>query len=78
MIGGLKEVGKTITIASHSITFVEEVADRVAMINEGKILEVEQMEAFIAKLGKSHYVLSDKPDDGPCVVRPLMILSNAM
>lgn len=60
MVSRLKEVGKTIIIASHSMTFVEEVADRVALITDGRIIEVEKVETFIEMHGNPRYLLSYK------------------
>lgn len=45
----LREEGTTIFLSSHNLTEVEEFCDRVAIIKEGKIIEVRSIEDFVHK-----------------------------
>jgi ABC-2 type transport system ATP-binding protein len=45
----LKEEGTTIFLSSHNLTEVEEFCDRVAIIKEGKIIDVKNIEDFSHK-----------------------------
>jgi len=58
MINQLKEIHKTLLIASHAMTFVEKVADRVAIFNDGKILEIEDINYFKSRHSRPKYVVS--------------------
>ncbi len=58
MINQLKETQKTLLIASHAMTFVEKVADRIAIFNDGKILEVEDINYFKSRHSRPKYVIS--------------------
>lgn len=48
----LKKQGSTIFLSSHNLAEVEEFCDRVAIIKEGKILEVRKIEDFAKKTVK--------------------------
>ena len=52
LIGGLRERGVTIILTTHYIEEAEEMADRVGVINGGKLLLVEDKAALMKKLGK--------------------------
>ena len=52
MIGRLRETGVTIILTTHYIEEAEEMADRVGVINKGKIILVEEKVALMQKLGK--------------------------
>ncbi len=45
----LKEEGTTIFLSSHNLTEVEEFCDRVAIIKEGRIIDVKNISAFAHK-----------------------------
>lgn len=47
IIGGLKDEGKTIILASHLLDEVEKVCTHVAILKKGKILEVGSMEHIL-------------------------------
>jgi len=47
-----KEKGKTIFMSSHILAEVEEVCDRVAIIREGELQVVEDIESLKEKMGK--------------------------
>jgi ABC-2 type transport system ATP-binding protein len=52
LIGKLRERGVTIILTTHYIEEAEEMADRVGVINKGKLLLVEEKAALMKKLGK--------------------------
>jgi len=52
MVRGLRERGVTIILTTHYIEEAEEMADRVGVINNGRILLVEETGALMRKLGK--------------------------
>ena len=54
MVRGLRERGVTIILTTHYIEEAEEMADRVGVINNGRILLVEETGALMRKLGKRH------------------------
>ncbi|PPR15282.1 MAG: Daunorubicin/doxorubicin resistance ATP-binding protein DrrA [Alphaproteobacteria bacterium MarineAlpha9_Bin3] len=60
IIKSLKKNGVTIILTTHYIDEAEYLADRVAFINEGKILIVEDKQILINKMGKK--TLSIKVD----------------
>lgn len=45
----VRDEGTTIFLSSHNLTEVEEFCDRVAIIKEGKIIEVRSIEDFVHK-----------------------------
>ena len=58
LIGGLRERGVTIILTTHYIEEAEEMADRVGVINGGKLLLVENKAALMTKLGKREMDIS--------------------
>jgi len=58
MIGKLRERGVTIILTTHYIEEAEEMADRVGVINKGRLLLVEDKAALMKKLGKRELDLS--------------------
>tara|TARA_B100001250_G_scaffold407546_1_gene428493 strand:+ start:345 stop:1274 length:930 start_codon:yes stop_codon:yes gene_type:complete len=48
----LKNQGVTIILTTHYIEEAEEIADRVGIINDGKIILVDKKESLITKLGQ--------------------------
>ena len=52
-IGELRERGTTIILTTHYIEEAEEMADRVGVIDKGRILLVDDKQAIMAKLGSS-------------------------
>ena len=59
-IGALRERGTTIILTTHYIEEAEEMADRVGVINKGRILLVDDKAAIMAKLGRTeaHFTLA--------------------
>jgi len=58
MIGKLRERGTTIILTTHYIEEAEEMADRVGVIDKGRLLLVEDKTALMKKLGKRELDLS--------------------
>jgi len=56
----LKQEGATIFLSSHNLTEVEEFCDRVAIIREGKIIDVRNISDFINKKIKKVTLILDK------------------
>ena len=53
----LKKEGVTIILTTHYIEEAEEVADRIAIINHGEILLVEEKDALMKRLGQKELAL---------------------
>jgi ABC-2 type transport system ATP-binding protein len=57
MIGRLRDDGTTIILTTHYIEEAEEMADRIGVIDKGRLILVEEKAALMAKLGKSEAVV---------------------
>lgn len=65
LVEELKEQGVTIILTTHYIEEAEEVADRVAIINHGDILLVEEKASLMERLGKKELIIElQEPADG--------------
>ena len=60
IIYNLKKEGVTIILTTHYIEEAEEIADRVAFINNGKIILVEDKKVLLNKLGNNKLVFSSE------------------
>jgi len=58
MVRGLRENGVTIILTTHYIEEAEEMADRVGVINKGRLALVEDKATLMNKLGKKQLALS--------------------
>ena len=58
IIRSLKDSGVTIILTTHYIEEAEEIADRVAFINNGKIILVEDKNVLLNKLGNNKLVFT--------------------
>jgi len=47
MLLGLKKAGKTVLLSTHSLTEIEKICDRVAVLDQGRCLKVESREEFM-------------------------------
>jgi ABC-2 type transport system ATP-binding protein len=56
-VQALRESGVTIILTTHYIEEAEEIADRVAVIQNGRIIVVEEKTELMRKLGKKSLVL---------------------
>ncbi|MEM7620318.1 MAG: ABC transporter ATP-binding protein [Pseudomonadota bacterium] len=57
IVRDLREMGVTIILTTHYIEEAEEMADRVGVINKGKIILVEEKSKLMQKLGKKQVIL---------------------
>ncbi len=53
----LREEGVTIILTTHYLEEAEEVADRIGIINKGKIILIEEKESLMKKLGKKELLI---------------------
>ncbi|MFT4784632.1 MAG: ABC-2 type transport system ATP-binding protein [Paracoccaceae bacterium] len=53
-VAALKKQGVTIILTTHYIEEAEEIADRVAVINHGEILLVQDKATLMSQMGKKH------------------------
>jgi ABC-2 type transport system ATP-binding protein len=53
MIGDLRAQGVTIILTTHYIEEAEEMADRIGIIDKGRIILVEEKQALLRKLGRA-------------------------
>jgi len=60
MVRALREDGVTVILTTHYIEEAEEMADRVGVINKGKIILVEDKNELMRKLGKKQLTLQLK------------------
>ncbi|MDQ2763302.1 MAG: ABC transporter ATP-binding protein [Pseudomonadota bacterium] len=58
MVRSLRQTGVTIILTTHYIQEAQEMADRIAVMNRGEIVVVDDKEALIAKLGKKQLTLT--------------------
>jgi ABC-2 type transport system ATP-binding protein len=57
MVRGLRESGVTIILTTHYIEEAEQMADRIGVIDKGKLLLVEDKATLMTKLGKKRLIL---------------------
>ena len=60
MVRKLRESGVTIILTTHYIEEAEEMADRIGVINKGRIILVEEKTKLMKKLGKKQLILTLK------------------
>jgi len=53
LIGDLRQRGVTIILTTHYIEEAEEMADRVGVIDQGKLVVVEEKQSLMARLGRT-------------------------
>ncbi len=58
MVRKLRENGVTIILTTHYIEEAQEMADRIGVINKGKIILVQEKKELMKKLGKKQLILS--------------------
>lgn len=57
MVHGLRDNGVTIILTTHYIEEAQEMADRIGVINKGRLILVEEKNALMEKLGKKELTL---------------------
>lgn len=60
IVNRLRESGVTVILTTHYIEEAEEIADRIAVINNGEILLVEDKAELMRKLGKKQLIVEFK------------------
>ncbi len=58
LVRQLRKTGVTIILTTHYIEEAQEMADRIGVINEGKIILVEEKTKLMKKLGKRQLILT--------------------
>lgn len=58
MVRKLRESGVTIILTTHYIEEAQEMADRIGVINKGRIIEVENKTTLMRKMGKKQLTLN--------------------
>lgn len=58
MVRKLRESGVTIILTTHYIEEAEEMADRIGVINKGKLILTEEKNELMKKLGKKQLILT--------------------
>lgn len=58
MVRHLRDTGVTIILTTHYIEEAQEMADRIGVINKGKIILVEEKTELMKKLGKRQLILT--------------------
>ena len=72
LVRELRAKGTTIILTTHYIEEAEEIADRIAVINKGEILLVEDKSALMTKLGKKEMEIELQ---APCDAIPAQLAS---
>ena len=57
LVKDLQAEGVTVILTTHYIEEAEEIADRIAVINEGQILLVEDKRVLMNRLGKKELLI---------------------
>jgi ABC-2 type transport system ATP-binding protein len=57
LVRGLRDGGVTVILTTHYIEEAEEMADRIGVINKGRLVVVEEKAALMKKLGKKQLTL---------------------
>ena len=79
MVRLLREKGVTIILTTHYIEEAEEMADRIGVINKGKIILVEQKSALMKKLGKKQLIMTlQQPLEKALLDLPLEVSSDKL
>ena len=58
MVRALRETGVTVILTTHYIEEAEQMADRIGVIDHGKLILVEEKSALMEKLGKKELILT--------------------
>ena len=67
IINKLKDRGVTIILTTHYIEEAENLADRVGVINQGKIIIVDKKYELIKRLGEKKLIIELKLDISLCL-----------
>jgi ABC-2 type transport system ATP-binding protein len=64
LVDEMRAEGRTVVLSSHNMAEVERSCDRVAMVREGLLLEVEEVSSLLARSPKHVRVVFDEAVDG--------------
>lgn len=64
IVGELREAGCTVLLSSHNMAEVERSCDRVALISRGKLLQIQQVSALLARSPKVLRAIFDSEVEG--------------
>jgi ABC-2 type transport system ATP-binding protein len=70
LVRALRETGVTIILTTHYIEEAEEMADRVGVVNKGRLILVEEKHTLMRKLGKKQLTLQ--------LLEPLQVIPPAL
>lgn len=75
LVRRLRESGVTIILTTHYIEEAEEIADRVGIIDGGRLILVDDKQALMHKLGKKQMVieLGETVDQVPAMLAPWLL-----
>lgn len=75
LIGAMRERGVTVILTTHYIEEAEEMADRVGIINQGRLLMVDEKDAMMQRLGRTeaHIELSSPLSSLPAGIAHLPV-----
>jgi ABC-2 type transport system ATP-binding protein len=64
MVELARQKNKTILLTSHQIEMVEEICDRVAIINQGRIIALDRTDKLLGQMGREQYIFEfEEPPD---------------
>jgi ABC-2 type transport system ATP-binding protein len=64
LILDLKRRGKTVLLCSHLLPDVEDVCDRVAILNKGELLILKPLQDLLARMDQVQILARNLPSDG--------------
>jgi ABC-2 type transport system ATP-binding protein len=70
IVNGFKADGRTVLLTTHYMDEAERLADRVAVVDHGKVIALGAPRELIRSLGGDHVVEIDVAEDGTLPVRP--------
>ncbi|HEY5550836.1 MAG TPA: ABC transporter ATP-binding protein [Opitutaceae bacterium] len=59
----LKEAGKTVLVTSHLLAQAEDVCDRIAILNRGKLIAAGTVDQLVSRSGALSFVVEGMPPD---------------
>lgn len=74
-VRALRETGVTIILTTHYIEEAEEMADRIGVINKGRLVVVEEKRSLMQKMGKRHMIFVLRE---PLAALPAALQSHAL
>lgn len=74
-IDALRAKGVTIILTTHYLEEAEEMADRIGVIDKGRVLLVDDKDAMMRRLGKTeaHFILAEQRSEVPAFLSPYAV-----